>query len=64
MAEEIKTRDELMADAERWINKGIKLEADGKSEKMVSMCIDKAIGFEDAYILEVESQDEARTMVY
>ena len=47
MAEEIKTRDELMADAERWINKGIKLEADGKSEKMVSMRIDKAVGFEN-----------------
>ena len=47
MAEETKTRDELMADAERWIAKGINLEAEGKSKKMIDMCIDKAIGFEN-----------------
>ena len=40
-------KDELMSKAERLIDKGIKLEADGKSEKMVSMCIDKAVGFEN-----------------
>ena len=47
MAEETKTRDELIADAERWIVKGVKLEAEGKSKKMIDMCIDKAIGFEN-----------------
>ena len=47
MAEEVKTYDELVADAERWIDKGIKLEAEGKSKKMIDMCIEKAIGFEN-----------------
>tara|TARA_R100001530_G_scaffold121824_1_gene89341 strand:- start:188 stop:361 length:174 start_codon:yes stop_codon:yes gene_type:complete len=44
---EVKTRDELMASAERWVVKGVKLEAEGKSKKMIDMCIDKAIGFEN-----------------
>ena len=37
MAEEVKTYDELVADAERWIDKGIKLEAEGKSKKMIDI---------------------------
>jgi hypothetical protein len=40
-------KDELTAQAERWIDKGIKLEADGKSATMVNKCIEKAINFED-----------------
>ena len=47
ITKEVKTRDELMADAERWVVKGINLEAEGKSKKMIDMCIDKAIGFEN-----------------
>ena len=47
MAEETKTKEELVADANRWLDKGVKLEAEGKNATMVNKCLEKAVNFED-----------------
>ena len=44
---EEKTPEELKAESERWLKKGVTLEAEGKSEKMIDMCIEKALDFEN-----------------
>ena len=51
MAEETKTKEELVADANRWLDKGVKLEAEGKSATMVNKCLEKAVNFEDQAML-------------
>jgi len=42
------TKAENMAEAKRWLEKGITFEADGKSAKLVDMCLDRACAYETA----------------
>lgn len=37
---------EKMAKANHWLDKAIKMEEDGKSEKMITMALDKACALE------------------
>ena len=46
-----KTPEELLTNASYWLDKGIQLEEEGKSKRMVTMCVNKAIAFEDAAFL-------------
>ena len=43
---EEKTPEELKAESKRWLKKGVTLEEEGKSEKMIEMCLQKALDFE------------------
>lgn len=38
---------EILAKANEWLDKAVRLEADGKSERMVSMALDKAVALEN-----------------
>ena len=44
-------KDELIAKAEHWLNKGVALEDEGKSATMVNKCLEKAVNFEDQAML-------------
>ncbi len=41
-------KDENLAEAKRWLEKAIAFEGEGKSAKMIDMCLDRACQFESA----------------
>lgn len=40
------TKTEKMAEAYRWLDKAIQMEAEGKSKSLVDKCLEKACGYE------------------
>jgi hypothetical protein len=43
-----KTSEANREKANNWLDKAVRLEADGKSKKMVAMALDRACEYEDA----------------
>lgn len=48
MQKDTQDKEHNLSEARRWLDKALALEAEGKSEKMVSMALDKAVKFENA----------------
>ena len=51
-----KTAQELLDNAAYWLNKAVEFEEEGKSNRMIDMCFNKALAFEDkAYLSPYEA---------